>query len=152
MTEEKIINVVKNNKDWLLFTDGASRGNPGHSSVGYVLYDKNGKRQLSAGEYIGISSSSIAEYQALRVGLEKALELGAKNIVCLVDNLMIVEHLNGKHDVDNRFLLPVNDRIYKLINQFDSIEFRHVKREYNIIADNEANKAIDRYVSDFINL
>lgn len=133
---------------YLLYTDGGSRGNPGHSGVGYAIYDLSGSVIQEGSEYIGIAVSGVAEYQAVLRGLEAALGLGIKNLEVRVDNLMIAKQMNGLYQVKNRELWPIHERIVKLSTQFEKLKFVHIKREFNQIADRLVNQALDDYLTN----
>jgi ribonuclease HI len=51
----------------LIFTDGASSGNPGPSGIGVVL--RFGKHEKEISEYIGLATNNIAELKAIQAGL-----------------------------------------------------------------------------------
>ena len=87
----------------------------------------------------------MAEYYALKEGCEQAIELGFKTVRFVSDNLMMVNQMNGIYQVKNNDILPIYNDINRLIQNFDTVAFTHVKRERNIIADSEANEAIDRH-------
>lgn len=88
----------------------------------------------------------MAEYYALKEGCEQAIELGFKTVCALYRIiLMMVNQMNGIYQVKNNDILPIYNDINRLIQSFDTVAFTHVKRERNIIADSEANKAIDRH-------
>lgn len=133
---------------YVLYTDGGSRGNPGHSGVGYAIYDLSGSSIQEGSEYIGIAVSGVAEYQAVLRGLEAALNLGIKNLEVRVDNLMIAKQMNGLYQVKNRELWPIHERIVKLSTQFEKLKFVHIKREFNQIADRLVNQALDEYLTN----
>ncbi len=129
----------------IIYTDGASRGNPGPSGIGYVIYNEDGQEIKRGGEFIGFATSRVAEYYALKEGCEQAMELSFKTVRFVSDNLMMVNQMNGIYQVKNNDILPIYSDINKLIQNFDAVAFTHVKRERNIVADSEANKAIDRH-------
>ena len=129
----------------IIYTDGGSRGNPGPSGIGYVIYNEEGQELKRGGEFIGFATSRVAEYYALKEGCEQAIELGFKTVRFVSDNLMMVNQMNGIYQVKNNDILPIYNDINKLIQKFDAVAFTHVKRERNTIADREANKAIDRH-------
>jgi len=52
-----------------VFTDGGSKGNPGPSSIGIVMYINN-KKIFQQREDIGVATNNEAEYQALIKALE----------------------------------------------------------------------------------
>jgi ribonuclease HI len=56
-----------NNEGILIFTDGASSGNPGPAGIGVVL--RFGKYEKEISEYIGLATNNIAELRAIQAGL-----------------------------------------------------------------------------------
>ena len=129
-----------------VYIDGSSRGNPGPSGVGYCILGENGEVLKRGGEFIGFATSRVAEYYALKEGIEQAIELGLKSVRFVGDNLMMMNQMNGIYKVKNRDLLPIYADVRKLIAEnFEAVSFTHVKREQNGRADEEANKAIDRH-------
>ncbi|MBR2994221.1 reverse transcriptase-like protein [Candidatus Saccharibacteria bacterium] len=123
--------------------DGASRGNPGPSGIGYCIHDSNGEIIERKGEFIGFATSRLAEYIAMRKGIERAAELGYKSVRFISDSLMVVNQLNGVFRVKNQDVVPVYKDIQQKLNDFDAVSFTHVPRSRNMIADSEANAAID---------
>ena len=123
--------------------DGASRGNPGPSGIGYCIHGENGHIIEQKGEFIGFATSRVAEYYAMKKGIERALELGYRTARFISDSLMVVNQLNGIFIVKNQDVLPIYKDIQQLIAKFEAISFTHVPRSENAIADTEANLAID---------
>ena len=56
-----------------LFTDGASRGNPGHAGGGAALFGDDGAELGVVSRYLGVCTNNVAEYQALLAGLDRQL-------------------------------------------------------------------------------
>jgi len=131
-----------------VYTDGASRGNPGPSGLGYYIIDENGQEIKRGGEFIGFATSRVAEYYGMKEACEQAIELGYKSVRFVSDNLMMINQLNGIYVVKNRDLMPIYNDIQELLKQFDAVAFVHVKREYNKEADEQANLAIDRHFDE----
>ena len=127
----------------VIHSDGGSRGNPGPSAAGYVINDREGRLMHEGGAYLGITTNNQAEYHGVRLGLEKAKELGAKTMDYYIDSMLVVNQLNGQYVIRNRELWPIHERIKELIGQFDKVVFRHVKREFNQQADGMVNKILD---------
>ena len=123
--------------------DGASRGNPGPSGIGYCIYDNNHIIERG-GEFIGFATSRLAEYLAMKKGVERALELDHKTVHFISDSLMVVNQLNGIFTVKNQDVLPIYQDIQTKLDQFEAVSFTHVPRSQNTIADGEANAAIDK--------
>ena len=129
-----------------VYVDGASRGNPGPAGIGYYIVGSDNSIIDQGGEFIGFASSRVAEYFALKKGIERALDLGYKSARFVSDSLMVINQLNGIFQVKNQDILPIYQDIQKKIESFEAIAFVHVHRTENTIADHEANLAIDRIV------
>ena len=84
----------------------------------------------------------------MRKGIERALELGYKTARFYSDSLMVVNQLNGIFQVKNQDILPIYQDIQKKLDSFDAVSFTHVPRTKNVIADAEANSAIDRLLEE----
>lgn len=131
-----------------IYTDGASRGNPGPSGLGYYIIDENGNEVKRGGEFIGFATSRVAEYYGLKEACEQAINLGFKSVRFVSDNLMMINQMNGIYVIKNKDLLPIYNDIKKLLEQFEAVAFVHVKRDYNKEADEQANLAIDRHFDE----
>ena len=127
-----------------IYVDGASRGNPGPAGIGYYIIGSDSKVIEQGGEFIGFATSRMAEYYAMRKGVERALELDLKSVHFFSDSLMVVNQLNGIFAVKNQDIAPIFKDIEKKLAAFDAVSFTHISRSNNAIADNEANLAIDR--------
>ena len=124
--------------------DGASRGNPGPAGIGYCIHDGSGRIVERRGEFIGFATSRIAEYCAMRKGVERAIELGYKTCRFISDSLMVVNQLNGVFHIKNQDIIPIYKDIQEKLQQFEAVSFTHIPRSKNAIADAEANAAIDK--------
>lgn len=67
-------------------TDGASKGTPGPAGGGGVIRDTNGTFHLAFIANFGICSAFKAEFMALSIGIDMAMEMGCKKLVIQVDN------------------------------------------------------------------
>ena len=130
-------------KEVKMYTDGGSRGNPGPSASGYVIYDSDDNLLISGGEYLGITTNNQAEYQAVRYGLKDCAKLNAVIIHIYMDSLLVVNQMNGVFKIKNRELWPIHSDIKKLIDRFKKVTFTHVPRELNKAADAEVNRILD---------
>lgn len=129
----------------IIYTDGASRGNPGPASYGFTVSDKNKKLVYEEGKYIGTATNNIAEYSAV----VSAFEWISKNIKgdieirLYADSKLVAEQLSGKWKIKNPGLKPLFYQIKALETNFKSATYTHVPREQNTIADRLANQALD---------
>lgn len=133
------------NERYIIYSDGGSRGNPGISAAAYAIESPEGDLLECEGVYLGITTSDQAEYHGLKIGLERALAIGCKAIEYRLDSLMVVNQMKGIYQVKNRQLWPVYEYILDLVSQFDSVQFVHVRREFNTIADKELNRILDMH-------
>ena len=127
----------------MVYVDGSSRGNPGPAGVGYYIVGPDGMLLRKGGEFIGFNTSRVAEYYAVKEGLEQALELGLKQVRIVSDNLMVVNQLNGVFKVKNHDLVGVNADVRRLLDRFEGWTIEHTMRSNNTKADREANRVID---------
>ena len=125
-----------------IYVDGASRGNPGPAGIGYCIVDTNGNTIKQGGEFIGFATSRVAEYYAMKKGVEQAIEMNLNTVRFVSDSLMVVNQLNGIFSVKNQDILPIYKSIQDKLENFDAVSFTHVNRSENTIADYEANRAI----------
>ena len=131
-----------------LYADGGSRGNPGPSASGYVLFDRHDGVLVDKGIYLGITTNNQAEYMALKLGLEEALAMHAKTVQVYMDSLLVVNQMKGIFKVKNRDLWPIHEAIKVLVAKFQAVKFTHVPRELNKAADAAVNRALDAHISD----
>ena len=124
--------------------DGASRGNPGPSGIGYVIKDISGNIIERGGEFIGFTTARSAEYFAMKKSIERAIDLKIKSVQFVSDSLMLVNQLNGVIKPKNADIIPIYNDIQNLLKNFESVSFTHVHRLENSAADKEANLAIDK--------
>jgi ribonuclease HI/ADP-ribose pyrophosphatase YjhB (NUDIX family) len=130
-----------------IYADGGSRGNPGPSAAGYIMLNDQQQVIAQDGEYLGITTNNQAEYQGVRLGLEKALEYGASRVDFRLDSMLVVNQMNGLYRIKNRELWPVHELIRGLIKQFHKVTFSHVQREFNQLADGMVNKTLDAHLA-----
>ncbi|HSW37334.1 MAG TPA: 4a-hydroxytetrahydrobiopterin dehydratase [Candidatus Saccharimonadales bacterium] len=140
----KLADVIEKVERVKMFADGGSRGNPGPSASGLVVLDMNDKVLVEKGVYLGVTTNNQAEYTALKLGLEEAHRMGAKEVEVYMDSLLVVNQMKGIFKIRNRDLWPIHDAIKQLATQFKRINYQHVPRELNKLADAAVNKALDK--------
>jgi ribonuclease HI len=130
----------------IIYTDGGSRGNPGPSASGFVMLDDREVVVAEGGAFIGITTNNVAEYQAVYLALEKALELEYQNVDIRLDSQLVANQMNGIYRIKHNELAPINARIRELLLRFHRVTFTHVHREYNKLADGVVNKILDEHM------
>jgi len=126
-----------------LYTDGASRGNPGPGGAGAVLYDETGTIVSSAKDFLGVCTNNTAEYKALILGLEESLRNGCRSLHICMDSELLVRQIDGSYRVKNEHLKVLMKEVKRLLSFFDEYTVEHVERNKNKTADRLANEAID---------
>lgn len=128
----------------IIEADGGSRGNPGLSGAGAVVFDAasgNILREIS--EAVGIATNNVAEYSAVIFALEAAFEIDpAAEIVVRMDSKLVVEQMSGRWKIKHPDMLSLGARVQQLISG-KNVEFVWIPREQNVLADALANKAMD---------
>jgi len=126
-----------------LSTDGGARGNPGPAAFAYVLEADDGTVLAAHGETIGVATNNVAEYSGLIAGLEKALELGVRDVEVVSDSELMVKQMRGEYRVKNEALRELSLRAGRLARELGSVTYTAVRREHNELADRLVNEALD---------
>ena len=129
-----------------LFSDGASRGNPGHAGAGIAIQDEKGNELVGASQYLGQCTNNEAEYRALLFGLEKCAEFGSGSLKIHLDSELIVKQIRGEYKVKHPNLKLLYQKTIQKLSIFASFSITHVRREKNSRADELANRAIDDHL------
>lgn len=130
-------------QSYSLNTDGGSRGNPGKAAIGVIIKNEEKKTIHSHKEFIGMTTNNVAEYSALVKGLETCLEMNIKNLDVFMDSELIIKQIKGEYRVKDSNMHRYFEKVQMLIENFASITFNHVKREFNKEADKLVNEALD---------
>jgi ribonuclease HI len=125
-----------------VYFDGASRGNPGPSAVGWAVVTSDGI-VADGGERIGTTTNNKAEYEALIRALEAARDLGFDEIDVRGDAELIVKQVRGEWNTNDPDLREYRVRVRELLTGFDRWSLKHVPRDANRRADELANEALD---------
>ena len=126
-----------------IFTDGAARGNPGPAAIGCVIKDDKGTLVASISRCLGATTNNQAEYRAVIAALEKAVSLGARQVVLYSDSELVVKQINGQYKIKHAALRPLYMEIVRLAGALESFKVFNIPRERNKEADALANKALD---------
>lgn len=130
-----------------LFTDGGARGNPGPAASGAVLVSPGGDVLHEAGRYLGVATNNVAEWTALEIGLEAALEHGVRQLAVRMDSELVVKQLSGEYRIKHPDLQPISRRVNALLRRFSGVEIKHVRRKENKLADALVNRILDQEAS-----
>ena len=141
--------------NFLIYSDGGSRGNPGPAAYGFTIKSENPKFEVRNSKFIGVATNNQAEYQGVLAALKflkseinLKLQLSKDSIIevkCFLDSQLIVEQMLGRYKIKNEGLKPLYWEIRELIMELGgNVKFEHIPREKNKEADKLVNEAIDK--------
>jgi len=128
---------------YILYFDGCSKGNPGHSGAGAVLYKD--KEEIWANSlYVGAKkTNNVAEYTGLLIGLRKAVEMGITCLLVRGDSQLVIRQMRGEYKVQSINILSLYKEAKTLSKMIENIQFEHVYRDKNTRADALSNEGIN---------
>ena len=151
--DKVILNKITNNETnnetnypTTLTFDGACRGNPSDLiGVGCIITNNDTVLCKKSDYYLmkNRGTNNVSEYMALIDGLQMAIEHNITNINIEGDSQLIINQMTGKYNVKAENLKPLYEEAKLLSENFNNINYKHIKREYNKQADKLANEALD---------
>lgn len=129
-------------KEFKVFCDGGSRGNPGPSALGVVIKSTNNEIVEEIGGYLGVQTNNYAEYSAVLVAMQKLRKINATKADFFLDSELAVRQLNGEYRVKNEVLKDLHSKVISQIGDMN-ISFTHIYRENNKEADAIVNQVLD---------
>jgi len=130
---------------FFLFTDGASRGNPGPAAAGVILKDEKGQVILEGSQFLGRMTNNEAEYRALLFGLNKAqVQVRGGELVILMDSELVISQLRGVYKIKAPHLRELLMEVKVKERAFPKVFYKLIPREKNSQADALANEALDK--------
>lgn len=126
----------------VVYTDGGSRGNPGPGASGVFIVYENGKTKEYS-QFLGEVTNNQAEYNGAIFGLQKARQLGFKDIELRIDSELIGKQLLGKYKIKDENLQPLFIKAWNLLLDFNKVDIKIIPREQNKAADRLVNKELD---------
>jgi ribonuclease HI len=126
--------------------DGCSKGNPGVSGAGAVIYEDNEEiwaDQFFVGEKF---TNNHAEYAGLILGLQQAKKLNIKNILVEGDSQLVINQMIGTYNCNSPNLIELYDKAKLLEKHFEKIHYQHIDRKFNKRADQLSNIAVMDYI------
>ncbi len=130
----------------MVYTDGGSRGNPGHAAIAVIIADASGKVLQTHSEYIGETTNNVAEYRAVLKALKLARKHGGGSVTCTMDSQLVMMQLSGKYRIKKPHLKELHDMVKEEEKGFSSVSYAHVRREDRMVslADSMLNHTLDR--------
>jgi ribonuclease HI len=130
-------------KQLSIYTDGASRGNPGEAGAGVIIYNEHGELVKKVKRYLGTTTNNVAEYSALIIALAEAQQLKGEVLHIFSDSELMVRQMNGIYKVKDSKMKVLASEARKLLSHFTHYTISAIERKKNKEADTLANLAID---------
>jgi ribonuclease HI len=134
---------------FVVYTDGASRSNPGDSAAGYIIFKDNIEVARNA-IYIGKQTNNYAEYTAVMNALlwckENCDNAKSCNIELYSDSQVIIKQLNLEYKVKSEKLFEMNAKVREIVKSFMQVKFANLPRENEHISDVDLmlNRLLDK--------
>jgi ribonuclease HI len=127
-----------------LYTDGASRGNPGNAAWAYVIV-RGGSVVAGRSAYIGTATNNVAEYHAVINGLDAARGFTSGRLTVRSDSELVVRQLTGRYRITKEHLAGLAEEVRRRMRHFTEVRFESVPREHPCIqvADRLCNETLD---------
>ncbi len=124
--------------------DGGSRGNPGLAGSGAVVIDADtGEVILEIARFIGVATNNVAEYLALKAGLEGAFGINPNaQVLVRMDSKLVIEQMAGRWKIKHPDMIQLGAQVQAIAGG-KQIRWQWIPREENSRADALANKAMD---------
>jgi len=130
-----------------VYTDGASRGNPGPAAYGFIFV-KNNEIVFEDSGTLGTTTNNTAEYYAILSALKKAQaqEFARESVTVYSDSELVIKQINHQYRITKPHLAELRAELATVEKKFTDIHFRNVPRENRFIrrCDELCNQALDR--------
>jgi len=129
-----------------IYSDGASRGNPGTSAIAFKIMTEDDRLLKMYSRLLGVRTNNQAEYEALISALQSVSKLTDQEVSCYMDSELVVKHINGEYKVRNPELKTLWFKVQELKQKFRRITFTNVPRSNMHIeeVDRLVNQTLDR--------
>jgi ribonuclease HI len=128
-----------------IYTDGASRGNPGNAAWAYVIVDEDDNAIVKRdSQYIGHATNNDAEYTAILNALRALWSMNIHHAKVYSDSEIVIRQLTGQYRCKEPRLQKLK-AIIKDLEHIISIEYSNVSR------DNEFVKICDKMCNITLN-
>ena len=132
---------------YIIYTDGGSRGNPGHAASAFIIKSEKGETLVEKGEYIGIATNNEAEYLAVLRAFEAMVldykDLNLTEVEVRADSKLVVEQLSGNWKIKNDRIRVLNDNIRQVEQNMGKVTYKYIPRDLNFEADLIVNITLD---------
>ena len=128
------------------YADGACRSTRNISSATWVIYSPSDELVSMNGVSLGQTMNNIAGYSAVVELLSESISFGIRSLIVRLDSELFVLQLNRVYAIINPVLLRLFLRVRLLEREFDYIEYQHIPRYLNTLANAIASRMLSRHL------
>ncbi len=139
-------NLIKKDNVLKIYTDGASRKNPGHAACAFIFVkNSDGTPIKEYVEYLGVKTNNVAEYTAIIRALNSAIEYTRWTVKVYCDSELVVNQITKNFKIKAKHLRELVKETYELSRFFGKVEFFFVPRtnKFIKICDRLCNRKLD---------
>ncbi|XP_050907804.1 uncharacterized protein LOC127121318, partial [Lathyrus oleraceus] len=118
---------------WTMVFDGAV--NQYGNGIGAVIVNPQGAHIPFTARLTFKCTNNMAEYEACIMGLEECIDLRIKHLDVYGDSALVVNQIKGEWETNQPSLIPYRDYARRISTFFTEVEFHHIPREDNRMAD-----------------
>jgi len=126
-----------------VYTDGSIRPEAGASGLAAVVRGMDGQVLYLWHRRAGKMTCNEAEYAAVTLALEYLRSVKPQAVHIYSDSQVVVQQMQGLAAVRAPALRQAHLRLRALVNEYERVEFHHIPREQNRLADALANETVD---------
>lgn len=128
------------------FADGVCYNTRNISSTAWVIYSPSDEVVSMHGVSLSQTMNNIAEHSAVIELLSESISFGIWSLIVRLDFELVVLQLNRIYAIRNPVLLRLFLRVRLLKREFDYIEYQHIPRYLNNLADAIASRMLSRHL------
>ncbi|XP_027157300.1 uncharacterized protein LOC113758771 [Coffea eugenioides] len=124
---------------WSMYFDGATHHDG--TGVGVIFYTPQANILLYSFTLTRQCSNNVAEYQALILGFEIAVDMKQLHLRVYGDSKLVINQFLGIYDVKKLELIPYYKCARQLMGYLDNVTIEHISRKFSQQADSLARLA-----------
>jgi ribonuclease HI len=124
---------------WAMYFDGSACGDG--CGIGILLVSPQGATYSFSIKLPPACTNNLAEYEAVRKGMELLLEAGAEAVEIFGDSKLVISQLTEEYRCESESLFPLWVQCQELMAQFRYINFYWIPRTQNLETNDLAQMA-----------
>ncbi|KAL0430808.1 UNVERIFIED_CONTAM: hypothetical protein Sradi_0706800 [Sesamum radiatum] len=125
--------VEEGKERWLLHVDGSSNANNGGASI--LMQGPKGIKIEVTARLSFAATNNEAGYEALILGLQLALEAGARELNVCTDSQLVAMQVEGNYETKERTMTQYLAKVKEQMAHFDKCTVQQIPRNENERAD-----------------